>query len=233
MSLKKEEWELSYLNKDNYVFYPHEEIIRFTAKFIAKRIGLDEVKYVANPKSKVLDLGCGIGRHIVFLSKLGIDTYGIDLSDEAIKITKKWLLNEGIESNGRIFSGSAEELPWKSNMFNFIISHGVLDSMPFSIAQNIITECHRVLSKEGLFYCDLIGDESNLGSNYNDEIIIDSNHEKGTIQSYFNIEKINQLFGELFKIIEVNKIVNYNVKQDSYRSRYHLVLKKLENNGDK
>ncbi len=31
---KKEFWEESYLKKDNFVFYPHEEVIRFFSKYI-------------------------------------------------------------------------------------------------------------------------------------------------------------------------------------------------------
>ena len=32
---KKDEWDESYKNKDNYMFYPHEDVIRFISKYIA------------------------------------------------------------------------------------------------------------------------------------------------------------------------------------------------------
>src|SRR5690349_1934076 len=102
MNLKKEEWNVSYRNKDNFVFYPHEEIIRFSAKYIAKRVGLEHVDYIAQQNCKVLDLGCGIGRHIVFFEKLGINTYGVDLSQEAVTVAKQWLEKENIDSEERL-----------------------------------------------------------------------------------------------------------------------------------
>jgi len=40
MENQKKKWEESYLNRDNFVFYPHEEVIRFVSKSIRKRIGL-------------------------------------------------------------------------------------------------------------------------------------------------------------------------------------------------
>lgn len=44
---------------------------------------------------KVLDLGCGTGRHIVYFAKRGFDVYGIDISPQAIKLTKSWLKKGG------------------------------------------------------------------------------------------------------------------------------------------
>ena len=49
MNLKKKEWNQSYKNKDNFIFYPHEEVIRFISKYIKKRIGLN--KYINQENS--------------------------------------------------------------------------------------------------------------------------------------------------------------------------------------
>jgi len=227
MNLKEKEWEISYQNKDNFVFYPHEEIIRFTAKYVAKRKGFNQVEYHRN--GKVLDLGCGIGRHIIFFENLGIDAYGVDLSKEAIEMAKKWLIDTGhipLDTN-KLYQGSAEALPWVQNDFDFIVSHGVLDSMPFAIARNIVKECSRVLKDDGLFYCDLISDETKYGNQFDEEVLVEEEHEKGTIQSYFTIDKINRLVENLFEIQEINKITNQNMLTQNYYSRYHLVLKKV------
>jgi len=35
--LKKENWNNSYKNKDNFVFYPNEEIIRFISKYVSDK----------------------------------------------------------------------------------------------------------------------------------------------------------------------------------------------------
>ena len=38
---------------------------------------------------KIIDVGCGKGRHAIFLNKLGFDVTGIDLSKENIDAAKK------------------------------------------------------------------------------------------------------------------------------------------------
>ena len=224
----KLEWDNSYRNRDNFVFYPNEEIIRFTAKYIAKRVGLEEIEYRIDGHQKVLDLGCGIGRHLVFLEKLGVESYGIDLSENAVKEAKKWLQQEGIlKSESHIYQGSATELPWKDCYFQYIISHGVLDSMPKETAKQVIKEAHRVVGKDGLFYCDLIGGNTDNGSDYDDEEIVTTAHENGTIQSYFTISKIREMFGEYFTIEECKLIKYEDCLRNTYHSRYHIVFKKI------
>jgi hypothetical protein len=54
MYTDKAEWDRSYENRDNFVFYPHEEVIRFVSRFIRKRIGLDEFKGVPESNSVIL-----------------------------------------------------------------------------------------------------------------------------------------------------------------------------------
>jgi hypothetical protein len=39
---KIEEWDESYKRGDNYVWYPHEEIIRFISNYVKKGILIDE-----------------------------------------------------------------------------------------------------------------------------------------------------------------------------------------------
>ncbi len=82
MDNKKQSWEESYQKKDNFLFYPHEEIIRFFAKHINQRTGLTSFrkKHTLDGLPKVLDLGCGIGRHVIFSHDLQTEAYGVDLS---------------------------------------------------------------------------------------------------------------------------------------------------------
>ena len=93
-------WEKSYRRGDNFVFYPHEEVIRFVSKYIRKRVGLNEfldaALYMCPPK--LLDLGCGIGRHVKYCSEMGVDYYGVDLSEAAVITARKWLSISGVSN---------------------------------------------------------------------------------------------------------------------------------------
>jgi 2-polyprenyl-3-methyl-5-hydroxy-6-metoxy-1,4-benzoquinol methylase len=44
-------------------------------------------------------LGCGSGRHVVYLAKNGFEVYGIDIAKSGIKIAKEWLKDEKLKAN--------------------------------------------------------------------------------------------------------------------------------------
>ena len=94
--IKEKEWNNSYKNNANFIFYPHEDIIRFISKYIRKRTGLSEFINIHSDSPRVLDFGCGIGRHIKLLNDFNIDGYGFDLSDEAILVAKNNFKTEGL-----------------------------------------------------------------------------------------------------------------------------------------
>ena len=128
----------------------------------AKGVGINDFENKSDfDNPKVLDLGCGIGRHVRFCDDIQIEAYGIDLSEVAIKEAKRLCEAEGRRHLAERFHiGSVTKTPWKDGTFNIIVSHGVLDSMSFELAKATITECRRILSDNGKFYLDLIsGDD--------------------------------------------------------------------------
>ncbi|ADM72609.1 hypothetical protein GMA19_04855 [Paenibacillus polymyxa E681] len=235
MDNKKQEWQNSYKNGENHVFFPHEEVIRFFAKYITKRVGLQDYKTIHTHQAqpRFLDVGCGIGRHIIFSKQMGLDSYGIDLSDEAIMKARAWASSAGIDHiECKIVAGSITKMPWNDGFFQFAGSNGVFDSMNFEIAKEGIRETARVLEKEGLFYCDLIsGDDSNHSREFTGEEISGTGHEQGTVQMYYNYSKILDLIGSNFAIEEITMIRNENILTGFFHSRYHLILRKRMNSG--
>jgi ubiquinone/menaquinone biosynthesis C-methylase UbiE len=231
MSTKKYEWDKSYDNGDNFVFYPHEEVVRFTSKFIRKRIGLEEFRDEASDVRgmRVLDLGCGIGRHVIYYHELGLEAYGIDLSNTAVNVALEWGRKSGLfEVNQKIRQGDIRQLPWQDKFFRYAVSHGVLDSMPFEIAREACIELARVMSVGGLFYCDLIsGDDSQHSREFSGEEIVHTAFENRTVQSYFNLAKIHFMIQDKFEIVDCNLVRRENIMNGGYSSRYHLVLKRI------
>jgi len=227
--LKSEKWDVSYAKKDNFVFYPHEEVIRFVSKYISKKVdfnGSFKKNHQLDYNPKILDLGCGIGRHVKFVCEYNLDGYGIDFSSEAIKIAKGFLaINNISELDKRLIVGETSALPFHDNFFDFAISHGVLDSMPFEIAKKSIKELSRCLTPSGLAYIDVIsGDDNAHYPQYSLEELVETDHEKGTIQSFFNWSKIENMVENFFLIKEASLIKNISQTTSTIKSRYHIVL---------
>lgn len=93
----------------------------------------------------LLDIGCGPGfltRH--FASK-GYDVTAIDISGNAVMLTKKSLQLYSLRAN--VLQGNAEELEFKDNTFDYIISSGVLHHTPDT--RKSILEAYRLLKPGG------------------------------------------------------------------------------------
>lgn len=222
-----DEWDASYERRENYLFYPHEEIIRFFAQHIAKRTGIDSFERKGN-QERGLDFGCGIGRHIVFGQQCGIEMHGIDLSQQAIEFGRQWLNSLGLQGAAtRMFAGSGLSLPWDDQIFDFTVSHGVLDSMSYCLAKRCVVEIHRSLKKDGLFYCDLISNhDSSLEPGFCGELEVQGLHEQGTIQSYFDQAKVDALFSPLFETVSMHEIRKLDRVTNRHAARWHCVLRK-------
>jgi SAM-dependent methyltransferase len=226
-----DKWNDAYHRGDNFVFYPNEFVIRFTARFLRKQIGLHRHRAVADrfrDPIPVLDLGCGIGRHVVFAHQMGMLASGIELSEVAVELAKTWAREVGGDALAeRIVQGDVRRLPWPDGAFDAVISHGVLDSMPAEVAEATLPEVARVLSPGGLFYVDLIsGDDSRHAPDFAGDEVVAGAHEEGTIQSYFNFARIDRMFSPWFEFLDVTLARNQNVLGGTYKSRYHCTLRK-------
>ena len=225
------EWDRSYEQRDNFVFYPHEEVIRFVSKYIRKRVGLNSFRDIAQgiKPGRVLDLGCGIGRHVIYCHDMGLESYGIDLADTAVQVAREWWRAKNLpEAEQRIMQGDIRHLPWEDGFFQYVISHGVLDSMQYEIARSACVELSRVMQAGGLFYCDVIsGDDSRHAREFSGPEVVETAHEKGTVQLYFNFSNILSMINGYFEIEECNLVRRENVLFGGYTSRYHLILRRI------
>ena len=226
----KEEWENSFKNRDNFIFYPDEDVIRFVSKYIRKRVGLDEFENKLDNLSdiKLLDLGCGIGPNLFFCKEMGVDTYGVDLSLNAINYLLKIAKEKNIDiSENKVIQSDVSMLPFKDEFFEFVIARSVLDSVDANTAKKGFLEVARVMKKDSYFYCDVWSDEDNLhDNNFTGEEIIKTKHEEGTFQLYYNEEKIKYMTESNFKIIECKLIKYTDLLSKEYKSRFQLVFKK-------
>jgi ubiquinone/menaquinone biosynthesis C-methylase UbiE len=97
------------------------------------------------PGARVLDLGCGAGRHLLHLSRNMIQACGSDLSPEGLRLSRDWLAREGLSAHLLLSEMSA--LPWRENSFDGAVSINVLNHATLEGGARAVTEIRRVLKR--------------------------------------------------------------------------------------
>nr|MCS5534912.1 methyltransferase domain-containing protein [Candidatus Poseidoniales archaeon] len=89
-------WDEVYRDRLMTIWEPHDIIVQFIARFLKKRQRYD--KYVIRQDARrVLDLGCGNGGQSIYLARMGYEVYGIDVSEEAIKLARDYASQEQLD----------------------------------------------------------------------------------------------------------------------------------------
>ncbi len=100
---------------------------------------------------RVLDLGCGTGRHLVYLAGQGFETYGIDASETAISMSDEWLKQEGLRAELRTHR-MEEPFPYTDGFFDGLISIQVIHHNLMKEILVTVGEIARVLTPGGLLF---------------------------------------------------------------------------------
>lgn len=148
----KIQWDKKYGDERFFLKWPDEIVIRFMTKHIGKK-----------PQSKILDLGCGSGRHSELLSQEGYDVYGCDISPNSIIMSSQRLKAKGLE--GKFQSCCSWALPYESDFFDFVIAWGSIYYNTFPNMVKAIEEIYRVLNKDGMALIGFIADGDYRKSN--------------------------------------------------------------------
>lgn len=98
-------------------------------------------------KKNVLDLGCGNGWLSIILAKRGASVDAIDISSEAIDSAKVMAKMNHVEGNVRFKVGSAYELDYPDDSFDFIIGQAILHHVRDK--SKLATSLFRVLKNGG------------------------------------------------------------------------------------
>lgn len=97
---------------------------------------------------RVYDLGCGTGRHLVFLAHAGFEVYGSDISEMALKYSHDWLRREGLRA--RLTRADMTLIPYPDGFFDAVISLYVIYHNTLNQMKKAVAEIHRVLRPGGL-----------------------------------------------------------------------------------
>ena len=95
---------------------------------------------------KVLEYGCGQGRHALALARQGADVVGIDISAEGIQQARTLARDEGLEGNLSFEVMNAERLEFPDNYFDIVCGNSILHHLDLD---NTCNELVRILKPDG------------------------------------------------------------------------------------
>ncbi len=141
MPTVKDEWE-SIHSQRAWGRYPVTEYMNFIANLEFSR-PYNEVRF--------LDAGCGNGAVMWHLLRMGIDAYGIDISESAIKRTKAFLEEEGFP-NPNVIVGDLKAIPCPNESFDIVADVCTFQCNPTEDLPQILSEIARVLRRGGMLF---------------------------------------------------------------------------------
>jgi SAM-dependent methyltransferase len=105
---------------------------------------------------RLLDVGCGLGMQAARLSLRGWKAYGIDASDQMLRLGQYRF--HAVHKRVRLTRGIAESLPFRSGSFDVVMCQGAMDH--FADKDRFVSEVARVLKPGGHFVVALANYES-------------------------------------------------------------------------
>lgn len=99
------------------------------------------------PGSKVLDVGCAKGFLVKELLEQGIDAYGLDISEYAIRNCEE-------EAIGRLQVGKADNLPFPDNSFDAVISINTIHNYDEKGVIQCLKEIQRISAGKSFIQVD-------------------------------------------------------------------------------
>ncbi|MEO1016598.1 MAG: class I SAM-dependent methyltransferase [Pseudomonadota bacterium] len=98
---------------------------------------------------RVLDLGCGVGRHALALAAAGFEVSAFDGSEEGLAFTREAAAARDLSVQTR--HGLMTELPYDDDAFDYVLAFNVIYHGDESVVRRSIAEISRVLTLKGWY----------------------------------------------------------------------------------
>lgn len=218
-------WENLFSSR-GWGLYPPEELIRF----IARKFGPVSNKLNIN----VLEVGCGPGPNIWYLTREGYSVSGIDGSSTAIAQAKHRLISEGLYSdpaNVDLQVGNFSSLPWPDGKFDAVIDIEAIYANPIEMVKSTIAEIHRALKSGGFFFGKMFGRDttgSESGETFEPGTIVKPTLGPcagNAVAHFFVREEIIDLFSD-FREVQIDRVCRTDANESVIISEWIVIAKK-------
>lgn len=103
----------------------------------------------AEGRKRVLDIGCGMGRHTLYLAARGFEVTATDNAPSALSVCKKQLAEAGLQAE--LVECDMAELPFPEKHFDGVVASQVIHHADRAALQRIIREISQRLAPGGVF----------------------------------------------------------------------------------
>jgi SAM-dependent methyltransferase len=165
-------------------------------------------------KKSILDIGCGRGRHSLFLAEMGFDVTATDISPEGIGQLREEAGRRGLDKKIRTVVCDMLELPFEDNSFDGVVGFHSLYHTDYAGLKKVIARITGLLKESGQLYVTF-NSRSNPSFRASDNTVIDEHTvirhfglEEGIPHTFLDYDDVIALLAD-YKILKMQQIQDY------------------------
>ncbi len=181
------QWEIIFQNDPHFFLEPLPHAVGFTKHLLERGL------------SSALDIGCGGGRHVIHMAKLGLRAAGLDNAPTALSMTRQWLNQEKLDA--RLLLGDMRvSLPFASNSFDAVLSTQVIHHALLATVIGTAREIERIVRPQGMILLSIPARRPSMTESA-EHVLLEPNtyaptdgEEKGLPHHFFTPEEFRDIF---------------------------------------
>lgn len=195
-------WDRIFAENGRFFAEPHE--------WLPELIGLMKSRSF----HRVLDLGCGSGRHLLPLARAGLSVFGFDNSQHGLRLAKEDLVDARLEAQLQL-GDFRNPLPYREGSFGAVLSIQVIHHARMKTIENVVGEIERVLLSGGLLFLTVPESRTQAATFRQIEertFLPEDGPEKGVPHHYFDESELRELLRnfDIFKF-SIDKAQHYSL----------------------
>jgi SAM-dependent methyltransferase len=193
-------WDRIFAETGRFFTEPHEALPEMTRLMKARSL------------QRVLDLGCGSGRHLLPLARAGFSVFGFDNSPHGLLLAKNDLLNEQLTVHLQL-GDFGDPLPYRGGSFHAVLSIQVIHHAQTKTIRRVVAEIERILAPGGLLFLTVPKYRTQATSFRQIEegtFLPEDGPEKGIPHHYFSEGELRELLRSFqLSSLEVDRAAHY------------------------
>lgn len=179
--------------------------------------------------NKVLDLGCGTGRHSIFLAQNGFMVDAFDLSLDGLQNFQEKIRGKNLSIT--ITAGDMLDMPYGRDMFDCVLAFHAIHHTDLVGLKKTIKNIYDVLKPGGEVFLTLASKEGDSWKKHansrinNNTLIKTDGPEIEVPHTYLNYEETRELLKD-FQLIKIQQIIRYLPSQDKKHAHFFVLLQK-------